>query len=178
MRKIEWEKLDVLKNFEDDEDLSMLSSGIIDLVKLASSNKFDFWIGHVNWKLTERDALILDEVIDGIESLAIISPYRFMISCARLFNATELKKSVELALCPIEFKLDESIVAEVGKIQQKLQGFLSWIIYVLPNGKIEYAYFNDNLLEYTQKCQEFQEAEQKYGGMILVPKNDGLNETG
>lgn len=178
MRKIEWEKLDILKNFEEEEDLSAFNSGIIDLIKLASSNKFDFWIGHVNWKLTTRDALILDEVIDGIESLTITSPYRFIISCARLFNITELKKNIELALCPIEFKLDETVLADVAKIQQKLQSFSSWIIYVLPNGKIEYAYFDGNLLEYTQKCQEFQDAEQKYGGMILVPKNDGLNETG
>ena len=168
MRTIEWEKLDILKDHSEIEDLD--TNGLIDFVKLTSTNQLYFWVGHTNWRLTKRDLHILDDLIDGIEVLEQLTPYRFVFCCGKQFDIEQVKSTIVKTLCPIEFKLSDELILEIQTLQNNLlNNYSNWVIYVLPNNKIEYIYLDNNLAEFTQKYLELQEAEEKYGGMILIP---------
>ena len=49
-----------------------------------ASNHFKFWVGHTNFKLLKKHSKIIGSV-EGIESVDILTPYRFRISVAKLF---------------------------------------------------------------------------------------------
>lgn len=168
---IEWEKLDIFLDKEEFEGPEITEGGIIDLAKLANSNKFNFWIGHTNFKITQRDLSILDDLIDGVESLAIVSPYRFIVSIGHLFNETQIKKIIEKTICQIPFKFDTQLSQDILDLKNLLNAnFLDWYIYVLPNGCIEYVGLNENQEEFDTISLVFKNSEQRYGGIILTPQ--------
>lgn len=75
----ETESLIVPKNFY--ETVSLMS-------------RFDCWIGHTNFNITNSIKNKLNEV-DGIEVLNIISRYRFFIGVGKMFEFTEVRKDIE-----------------------------------------------------------------------------------
>ena len=97
--EIAWEKL----RLPDEEDEDDFEGGYSDEPKLFSQlltpvnqnpffqlKTYNFWTGHTNFKITKAMALILSNV-SGIESLDIVSPYRFHISIGHRFKETEVK---------------------------------------------------------------------------------------
>lgn len=170
-KAIDWEKLDIFKDDDEFEGNELTEAGIIDLSKLATSNKFNFWIGHTNFKITQRDLSILDGMIDGVESLAIISPYRFIVSVGKMFNEDKIKKIINKHLCQVPFKFDDKLNQEIKELKEVLSvHFSDWMIYVLPNGCMEYVGLNDNETEFETISMLFRNCENQYGGLILTPK--------
>lgn len=49
-----------------------------------ASKQFKFWTGHANFKITS-DFYAVIERIDGVETLDILTPYRFRIGVGKLF---------------------------------------------------------------------------------------------
>ena len=65
------------------------------------SNHFKLWVGHSNFKLTNRFYRVIGKV-DGVESLDILTPYRFRVAIGKLFQdrdvMSEIRKAMILAL--------------------------------------------------------------------------------
>lgn len=55
--------------------------------------KYNLWTGHTNFKITEPIALIIEDEI-GVETLDIITPYRFHMSVGKRFDEKEIKLNV------------------------------------------------------------------------------------
>lgn len=64
---------------------------------MLPSKMFDCWVGHTNFDLSEKEGDIL-ELIDGVESLAPISRYRFFIGVGKLFDFQSVRKNIEKIL--------------------------------------------------------------------------------
>ena len=49
-----------------------------------ASRKFKFWVGHANFRLTEDYYRVIGR-IEGVETLDILTPYRFRIGVGKMF---------------------------------------------------------------------------------------------
>ena len=71
------------------------------------SNHFKLWVGHSNFKLTNKFYNIIGNV-NGVESLDILTPYRFRMSIGKLFRdrdvMSEVKKAMLLVVGDIRFE--------------------------------------------------------------------------
>lgn len=169
MKQITWEKLDFLKTGEELEELDLDLGGLIDLNKLATTNRFNFWVGYTNFQISIKDFHELDNSIEGIESLVVISPLRFIVSVGKMFDENVIKEQVEKILCSIPFKFDTQLRLTIDKIQTSLNKYKQWIIYILPCGNIEYAFLDKNAEEFAELVEVYKLAQETYGGRILVP---------
>ena len=87
----------------------ILPKNFYETVSLMS--RFDCWIGHTNFNITNSIKNKLNEV-DGIEVLNIISRYRFFIGIGKMFEFTEVRKDIEKTILSkgetIESRIKES----------------------------------------------------------------------
>ena len=76
----------------------MTPFGIIPLTEqsLASSH-FKLWVGHSNFKILESHVKVIGAV-SGVESIDVLTPYRFRISVAKLFIDRDVMSEVREAL--------------------------------------------------------------------------------
>ena len=78
------EKLESMANMPSIKTI-MPPFGMMPLTEQSlASNHFKFWVGHTNFKLLKKHSKIIGSV-EGIESVDILTPYRFRISVAKLF---------------------------------------------------------------------------------------------
>ncbi len=54
---------------------------------------FNFWTAHTNFRLTKKLVLIT-AAVDGVESVDVITPYRFHISVGRAFEEQHVKREI------------------------------------------------------------------------------------
>jgi len=85
---------------EEEEQVQMTDSLIVpknfyETVSLMS--RFDCWIGHTNFNITNSIKNKLNEV-DGIEVLNIISRYRFFIGIGKMFKFSDVRKDIEKSI--------------------------------------------------------------------------------
>ena len=72
--------------------------GILPLTEQTMASKyFKFWVGHSNFQLTKEFYKIIGHH-PGIETLDILTPYRFRIAVGQLFVDREVMKSVRDAM--------------------------------------------------------------------------------
>ena len=72
----------------------MTPFGIMPLTEHSlASQHFKFWVGHSNFKLTETFYKIIGEH-PGIETLDILTPYRFRIAVGKMFIDRDVMASV------------------------------------------------------------------------------------
>lgn len=83
-----------------------VSQALIEDLSLAIN--YDCWVGHTNFDITETIKSKLSQ-IEGIEALKIVSRYRFFVGVGRMFNFSDVRKSVETE---IEEKTNESRFTE------------------------------------------------------------------
>lgn len=62
--------------------------------EILLATNYDCWIGHTNFDLTEGIKKTLNK-IKGIEVLKICSRYRFFIGVGRMFDFSDVRKTVE-----------------------------------------------------------------------------------
>tara|TARA_R110002020_G_scaffold191642_2_gene391432 strand:- start:986 stop:1459 length:474 start_codon:yes stop_codon:yes gene_type:complete len=95
--------------YEEEEEMEKLPSlshiktimtpfGIMPLTEhsLASSH-FKFWVGHANFKLTEKVYQVVGNT-EGVESLDILTPYRFRIAIGKMFVDRNVMSTVRTNL--------------------------------------------------------------------------------
>ena len=72
----------------------MTPFGVLPLTEQAMASKsFKFWVGHANFKLTKTFYQIIGEH-PGIETLDILTPYRFRIAVGQMFVDRDVMTSV------------------------------------------------------------------------------------
>lgn len=62
-----------------------------------ASNYFKFWTGHTNFKLLKSHINTIS-MVDGVETIDVLTPYRFRIAVAKLFIDRNVMASVRNAL--------------------------------------------------------------------------------
>jgi len=85
----------------DAKDLLMFPLSEKMLNELSILSSFDCWIGHTNFDITHgiKDKL---NTVPGVEMLKIFSRYRFFIGIGKLFDFTEVRKTIENEILPKE----------------------------------------------------------------------------
>jgi hypothetical protein len=115
---------------------------------------------HTNFPITHEVKDIIEET-PGIEILKILTQYRGVISVAKLFNSTEVRREVGNRLIPKNEIPNNIIKEKVVELKTKLQDYSNWAIIVLPNGYIDYAYLlpdGSNKVQFEDKVKTYQEA--------------------
>jgi hypothetical protein len=86
--KIGWEKWKSPYEIAKDED-SDDSYEKNDVLRQYALNlkTFNFWTGHTNFRIT-RDIAQIVENTNGVEVLAIVSPYRMHVGVGKMFNSS------------------------------------------------------------------------------------------
>ncbi len=97
--EIMWEKLkfpdekdeDDYGGFEEEEEPKIQFASMMPSMQnpFYQLKTYNFWTGHSNFNITKRLALIMNS-IPGVESLEIVSPYRFHISIGSRFVPGEV----------------------------------------------------------------------------------------
>lgn len=173
-KELVWKKIDPLReagiDVEDEEfiqDLNDSDISILDKIKLEPNNKFNFWVGFTNFKISQSDAETLDN-IDGVESLHIISPYRFVVSFGELFDEENVKNIITELLCGKEI-LDDVVQLKLEIVQEVVKNYDDHVIYIAPNGNITYTFLNDgkNNEEYNKQKILIEDTKNKHGGLII-----------
>jgi len=76
----------------------MTPFGVLPLTETSLASKhFKFWVGHANFRLFE-DYIPVIEQCDGVESVDILTPYRFKIGIGLLFQDRQVMNNVRAAL--------------------------------------------------------------------------------
>tara|TARA_R110000850_G_scaffold3852_8_gene18082 strand:+ start:3478 stop:3912 length:435 start_codon:yes stop_codon:yes gene_type:complete len=76
----------------------MTPFGIIPLTEQSlASNHFKLWVGHSNFKILESHINVIGAV-SGVETIDVLTPYRFRISVAKLFIDRDVMSDVRKAL--------------------------------------------------------------------------------
>lgn len=76
----------------------MTPFGIIPLTEQSlASNHFKLWVGHSNFKILESHINVIGAVA-GVESIDVLTPYRFRISVGKLFIDRDVMSEVRKAL--------------------------------------------------------------------------------
>lgn len=121
-------------------------------IKLSSEmyNQKNVFVGHTNFDIDQNILEIIDNT-PGVESLQLISPYRFQIIVGMAFNSKSVRQNISNRLCKKDDNFSFS-VEDDNKIYNETLSLRKagkpWLLYVLPNGKFESKqYENDDNLE-------------------------------
>ena len=91
------EKLEAMSNMPSIKTI-MTPFGMMPLTEQSlASNHFKFWVGHTNFKLLNAHRKTIGSVA-GIETMDILTPYRFRIAVAKLFVDREVMSKVRKSL--------------------------------------------------------------------------------
>jgi hypothetical protein len=71
----------------------MTPLGIMPLNLLSTSEIFNFWIGHTNFNIVKDIADIIEES-EGVETLDIITRYRFRVGIGKVFKDRDVMKQI------------------------------------------------------------------------------------
>lgn len=129
----------------------------------------DLWIGHTNFKLTQRDVELLNFKANGLDSFKILSPYKFIVIPAKMFKWTDVRLGIEKLLCNrhINYTNNLEINNKIQSLKTKLNNTDYWAIAVLPNG--EHFVVKSDMYDELFK-QQYSEMKKltKYSNAILV----------
>tara|TARA_R100001163_G_scaffold55355_1_gene42814 strand:- start:2362 stop:2832 length:471 start_codon:yes stop_codon:yes gene_type:complete len=104
----EYEDIDpeIMKKLDEMSGLSSMKTimtpfGMMPLTEQClASNHFKFWVGHTNFKLLKSYTKIIGST-EGVESIDILTPYRFRIAVGKLFSDRDVMSKVRKALLEI-----------------------------------------------------------------------------
>lgn len=123
-------------------------------------NHFEFWIGHTNFDITPEFVNIVNS-IPGVEGLKIFSRYRFIITIGKLFNFTQVRSLLELALGTLA--LSDEILNLKDELDQEDK---EWYMYVYPDLKT-FTLAKAGEDDYEDNIKEILELTEKGTGFLL-----------
>lgn len=125
--------------------------------------QFELRIGHSNFDITEEIFDTIEE-IEGVEAIISISRYRFLIAVGKLFSFMNVRRDIENAICDgLGSEIDDILDKEIDRVSA--EGSL-WVVYLLPNGKIE-SFVTDDENAYEEQLKVFKEAEKLSHGILV-----------
>lgn len=76
----------------------MTPFGILPLTEQSlASNHFKLWVGHTNFKLLQSSLDVIEEC-EGVETVDIMTPYRFRLGVGKMFKDRDVMNTVKEAL--------------------------------------------------------------------------------
>ena len=142
---------------------------------LKPSDRWDCWLGYTNFPITGKILNILNEEIEGVESLKIMGKYSFFIGVARLFKILDVRKQIDERICSyteLEILSNLEIEKTVNLMKNQLKEHNYWSMLVYPEGNIEYAVSNEINIEYLNEINTLVEKKNNFGGIILRSENE------
>lgn len=152
-----WDSVDEEEGYEDesgDEDLEALFEGLQPkkgtlistpmgmfnvLDPFAPHTRFDMWIAHTDFNITKSFLSYLSKV-EGIELVAPISRYSFLIGIGRLFNFRDIRFKIEF-----ESGVHDETMPEVKAAVENLKNQnLNYFVHVYPDGTFDYSSQSDS----------------------------------
>lgn len=140
--------------------------------------RFEFRMGHTNFDITPS---VMEKIqnVPGVEVLMVSTRYRFIIATGQLFDFRDVRVAIEREVCgkhETHFVLNEikndTIREKVSTIYKSVKDSNHWVIYVFPNGSVEYYQSNDLSEDYIAKDTLLTYASQVSGGVLLKSEND------
>ena len=141
---------------------------------LKPSDRWDCWIGHTNFDITNNVAAKLDSEIDGVEALKILGRYSFFIGVAKLFNIAQVRKDIETLLCVYteqEVLNDSEMRVTVDLVKEQLESKKYWSLFVSAEGEFEYIVSDEMDKRYLDGLNNLLEMKSLVGGIILRGSN-------
>jgi hypothetical protein len=137
---------------------------------LKPSDRWDCWIGYTNFPVTNKMSNVLNKDVEGIEALKILGKYSFFIGVARMFDISDVRKTIEEKLCTYtesEILSDEGTQETVDLVKSQLKNNKHWSILVSPQGKVDYIVsdFMDEI--YLEGLNRLLELKKQAGGIVL-----------
>lgn len=196
---ISWEKyefefnqpeLDEPEGFDNSDEMDDLSDMDIPVVmntpfglfrvddSMNPFKRFEFRMGHTNFDITPSIMNQIQEV-PGVEVLLVSTRYRFIIATGKLFNFGDVRLAIEREICgkhKSHFLIDEieneTIKEKVNTIHEEVKSSKYWVIYVFPNGSVEYHKSDENSDDFYQNEILLTHASQVSGGILITSENE------
>lgn len=178
---IEWEKYHTHE--EEDEDLfdgedsfSMIKMAQTPLgnLHLDSANpiqNMNFWLCHVNFRITMEDLKKISE-LKGVETIAPMTSYQFLLGVGKLFKETSVKLNIEDFFL---FPITSEIKLQIVNLRSKLSEYDFWAIYVLPDGNLTH-FIAKNDSTYQVKLEQFIKSCEISSGFLYTCEDENFNE--
>jgi hypothetical protein len=146
---------------------------------ILASSRFDFWLLHTNFPITNEIAHIMKQV-PGVETMNILTRYRvrFGFPKSGLFNSTGVKQQVQCAVLSVVRQHQDELLSNFDPVTfrkaQEVRDNLDqnnehWALYVLPNGNMEVLkqkVMRDS--RFDKQLEEFRRLQQLIGGTLLT----------
>jgi hypothetical protein len=147
-------------------------------------NRFDFWKGITDFDIGQQELDTIDR-IPGVEALYIHGRYEFWVAVGKAFSFSTVRATIQKELCGfydnqiqqdevisfIESIEEEKIREEIYElINNLLDKYKEWGMYVFPNGKIK-SIFNDNNKDYKSDIEMLFQLNDKSGGLLILSEN-------
>ena len=142
---------------------------------LKPSDRWDCWICHTNFPITNSIVSILESEIEGVEALKILGKYSFFIGVGKLFNIVYIRKDIENALCVYtedEILQTPEMRITVDLVKEQLESKKYWSMFVSPEGKVDYVVSDEMDRAYLDGLNSLLELKKTSGGIVLRG-NDG-----
>jgi hypothetical protein len=142
-----------------------------------AANKFDFWMLHTNFDITEGIKSIVAS-IPGVESVEVFTRYRMRIAFPRsgLFDTAKVKTNIQNAILDADqidylVQLSEFDSFTTDKAMEACNTLTGkndyWGMYVLPNGNISIVTSNESDQLFAERMTVFQHTQSLVGGQVL-----------
>jgi hypothetical protein len=141
---------------------------------LKPSDRWDCWIGHTNFDITNNVASKLDSEIHGVEALKILGRYSFFIGIGKLFDISQVRKDIETLLCVYteqEVLNDSEMRVTVDLVKEQLESKKYWSLFVSTEGEVEYIVSDEMDKRYLDGLNNLLEMKSLLGGIILRGSN-------
>ena len=141
---------------------------------LKPSDRWDCWIGHTNFDITNSVVAKLDSEIDGVEALKILGRYSFFVGVGRLFDIAQVRKDIETLLCVYteqEVLNDSEMRVTVDLVKEQLESKKYWSLFVSAEGEFEYIVSDEMDKRYLDGLNNLLEMKSLVGGIILRGSN-------
>ena len=141
---------------------------------LKPSDRWDCWIGHTNFDITNSVVAKLDSEIDGVEALKILGRYSFFVGVGRLFDIAQVRKDIETLLCGYteqEVLNDSEMRVTVDLVKEQLESKKYWSLFVSVEGEVEYIVSDEMDKRYLDGLNNLLEMKSLLGGIILRGSN-------
>tara|TARA_R100001244_G_scaffold128041_1_gene98880 strand:+ start:776 stop:1402 length:627 start_codon:yes stop_codon:yes gene_type:complete len=141
---------------------------------LKPSDRWDCWICHTNFPITNSITEILESEISGIEALKILGKYSFFIGVGKLFEISNIRRDIEEALCVYtedEVLQSPEMRVTVDLVREQLESKNYWSMFVSPEGKVDYVVSDEMDRAYLDGLNNLLELKNTTGGIVLRGNN-------
>lgn len=94
---------------------------------------FDCWICHANFPITDKEFLILEDDIEGLGCLKVISKYTFFIGIEKMFTFADVRVDIEKKLCGESAHSSSKIDSTLFKLKR----YKKWACFISNEGEME-----------------------------------------